>query len=104
MVLVSVWPAAAADRRARGPGKDSHLGPAALPSVCETATWLASAVATTKSVVSSCIILLRLGVDQAGIFRTEIVARRLSQTSPSEEQTSPFEEGEREHALPKTGL
>ena len=45
-----------------------------------------------------------LGHEQGGILRTEIVAKRISQTSPSEEQTSLFEEGEREHALPKTGL
>ena len=31
------------------------------------------------------------GHQQAGILRTEIVAKRMSQTSPSEEQTSLFE-------------
>ena len=44
------------------------------------------------------------GGKQAGILRTEIVAKCISQTSPSEEQTSPFKEGERERALPKIGL
>ena len=42
-------------------------------------------------------------VKQAGILGTAKVAKRISQTSPSGEQTSPSEEGGREHALPKTG-
>ena len=47
---------------------------------------------------------MRVAQEQGGILRTEIVAKRISQTSPFEEQFSTFEEGEREHALPKTGL
>ena len=45
-----------------------------------------------------------MGSTRQLILRTEIVAKHISQTSPSEEQTSPFGEVEREQALPKTGL